>query len=602
MLSPDARAVAIDLLRPAAGWRLDQAVLTTYSLDLETLLALPLAVLAQSDGALETLLENPLHLHTALQEAGERIRVFVDRGGIGIPRAHRELYALLEPSVHLVRAPNGGAFHPKVWVARFVCEDEPPVLRVAVLSRNLTDDRSWDLALVSEAAEVGRRRVAASRPLAELFARLPDLCQSPLPTKVSDTIGELAQALHRVAFPAPREFSSPIRFHCLGLGKPSATPWQPFPAGKRLFAMAPFANRTALDAVADAASEHRVLLSRAETLDALPASALEDWHEVLVLEDTATDETEDASAPRPSGLHAKAVCVEHGWDATWFVGSANLTRAAFLGHNVEVVAELTGRRGSASSDRGCGIERLRTGMEGLWRPYRRQEERPLDEEAEHLREQLERARAALLDARLTLVCEGAGDDWRLSLHGTLALPDAAADAVELSCWPVSLPEEQGRTLPLPVHWTLPLARITCFMAFRLHAPGLADGDLRLTLKLPAEGLPEGRVQRILGSLIDSPERLLAFLRALLGGLEGLAEWPQGDDKTGTHGSWGNEGSQRAVLEDLVRAASREPARLEPVRRLMEDLRESEEGRRIVPADLLALWDAVAAAIAERGQR
>ena len=41
----------------------------------------------------------------------------------------------------------------------------------------------------------------------------------------------------------------------------------------------------------------------------------------------------------------KLIAIEHGWDVSWFVGSANLTAAAFLGRNVEVMASVTGRKG-----------------------------------------------------------------------------------------------------------------------------------------------------------------------------------------------------------------------------------------------------------------
>ena len=118
MLSPQARTVAMELLRPPPGLRLDLAVLTTYTLDLEALLALPLAAMAHADGGVEKLLEDPLLLLQALREAGDRIHVFVDETGIAVPRRERELYATLEESVHPVRAPGGGVFHPKVWLAR----------------------------------------------------------------------------------------------------------------------------------------------------------------------------------------------------------------------------------------------------------------------------------------------------------------------------------------------------------------------------------------------------------------------------------------------------------------------------------------------------
>lgn len=142
MLSPDSRTVAFELLRAPAGYDLDFTLLTTYTLDLEALLALPLSVVSRADKGIEYLLADPLLLLEALRQAGKRIHLFVDRAGIAVPRTRRELYAMLESSVHPVRAPGGGVFHPKVWVARFTAEGAPPLLRIAVLSRNLTFDRS----------------------------------------------------------------------------------------------------------------------------------------------------------------------------------------------------------------------------------------------------------------------------------------------------------------------------------------------------------------------------------------------------------------------------------------------------------------------------
>ena len=115
MLSPDSRTVAFDLLRPPADYNLDFALVTTYTLNLEALLALPLGLVARADNGLEDLLADPLLLLEALRRAGERIHVFVDRAGIAIPRKRRELYAMLEPSVHPVRAPGGGASGACSW-------------------------------------------------------------------------------------------------------------------------------------------------------------------------------------------------------------------------------------------------------------------------------------------------------------------------------------------------------------------------------------------------------------------------------------------------------------------------------------------------------
>ncbi|MCG6942836.1 MAG: phospholipase D family protein [Thiohalocapsa sp.] len=605
MFSPETRTVAMDLLRPPPGWRLDAALLTTYSLDLDTLLALPLAILACADGGLDELLEEPLRLLVALREAAQRVHVFVDRAGIGAPLIPRSLFALLEPCVHPVVAPGGGAFHPKLWLARFVPDGDadtaapPALLRMAVLSRNLTDDRSWDLALASEARPGARQRYRAARPLAELLRALPGLCLSRPPETLNALLAELADAVERTRFPAPAGCDGAVRFHCLGLGAGTARPWRPVPDAGALLAMAPFVDAGILAAQAAPGGRSRTLIARGEALDALPAAALDGW-EVLVLGDAADGEPDDRAAGRPSGLHAKAIGFEQGRDATWLVGSANLTQAAFRGRNVEVMAEITGRRGPR--DKGLGLERFRAGIAPLCTPYFRQEPAPADAALVAAEQRLEQARHDLAESDLRLAAVPAGDDWTLTLDGTATLP---ADITAV-CWPISIRGDEARALRLPVNWRLPGSRLTAFVAFRLRAVAMgADAavpELAFTLKLPAAGLPDGRVHEILRVLIDSPERLLRFLRALLGGLEGLMDWglAAGDDDSETHpalrsahpAAW----SDAAVLEDLVRAAARDPARLQPVRRLLVDLCASDEGRRLVPDGLLALWQAVDAAL------
>ena len=184
--------------------------------DLEALLVLPLSVLAHTDGGLEELLADPLRLHQAIQHAGDRVHVFVDETGIGVPRSARPLYSMLESSVHAVRAPSRGAFQPKEWAARFAAKDETAedLLRVAILSRNLTFDRSWDVALASAAPPGSGRRVSASRPLGGFLRELPQLPTSPnrVPQDVAERVEALADRIPDTQKPAgQRHHSVPAR-------------------------------------------------------------------------------------------------------------------------------------------------------------------------------------------------------------------------------------------------------------------------------------------------------------------------------------------------------------------------------------------------------
>ena len=618
MLPPDSRTTAFELIRPPGGYRLDFAVMTTYTLDLEALLVLPLSVLAHPDGGLEELLADPLRLHQAIRDAGDRVHAFVDEKGIAIPRGARSLYSMLESSVHPVRAPNRGAFHPKVWVARFTAADEAAedLLRVAVLSRNLTFDRSWDVALASEALLRSRRRVAASRPLHDFLLALPQLAADRIPQGIVERVEALADQVTRTAFPAPDGFDSPVEFHAIGL-KRGRRSWSPPSSGHRTLAVAPFVNRTGLDAVGKLSGNDRILVSRQEDLDELSEDALAAWREIFVLSDTAQGEAEDGPADmdedgpadtagtnegdpgtgvdaRPSGLHAKMIAVEHGWHVTWSVGSANLTAAAFTGSNVEMMASVTGKKGSKGGASGCGIDRfLDGGFQKLCVPYQRVEPEKEDPRVTDARARLEAARDALVDAALGVVCASADDLWTLTIDGSVVLP---AEDVEVVAWPVSVAEDQACRLPEPLRWRLPVARLTAFIAFRMSVPVRGVDDIRMTLRLPAEGMPEDRIHQVLRTLLDSPEKFLRFLRALLGGLEAvLGEKDEGEGDGAA--PWGVGGGGETLLDDLVRTASRDPDRLEPVRRLIDDLRKTDEGRRIVPDELFAVWMAVEEALA-----
>ena len=121
-------------------------------------------------------------------------------------------------------------------------------------------------------------------------------------------------------------------------------------------------------------------------------------------------------------------------------------------------------------------------------------------------------------------------------------------------------------------------------------------DVKPFQQLAAEGLPEGRLAHVLRTLIDSPERFLRFLRALLGGLDGLVDWSVGEGTGGGSQAWAVGLGGETLLEDLVRVASRDPKRLQPVKKLIDDLRSTEEGRQIVPDDLYAVWTVVEEAI------
>ena len=117
VLDPDARTIYLSALRPPDGYTLDRAIGTTYSLDLVTLLSVPLAfALFDRAESNEELLKDPVLLLEALRRHAQRTSIFCNAGQIASPRGAHALFIALEPMVHEVRCPNrGGEVAPVPW-------------------------------------------------------------------------------------------------------------------------------------------------------------------------------------------------------------------------------------------------------------------------------------------------------------------------------------------------------------------------------------------------------------------------------------------------------------------------------------------------------
>ena len=151
------------IIAPPADYKLDFAIGTTYSLDLDALvgacIALGLAEETDSD-----LMKNPICLLEALRATGDKIALFCEGGQIHLPNSVTSLYILLEKMVFPVTtdAKRGLAkypsFHPKFWLIKYVNNKGEALYRVVVLSRNLTFDRSWDVSFCMEGRKVAKSK------------------------------------------------------------------------------------------------------------------------------------------------------------------------------------------------------------------------------------------------------------------------------------------------------------------------------------------------------------------------------------------------------------------------------------------------------------
>jgi hypothetical protein len=595
VLDPKHRLLLLDALRPPDGYRFDEGIGTTFSLDLLALLTAPVAFTLFE-------IEDPTHsaasdsmevLHSARQHA-ERLTIFCQSTRISVPKRHLPQFAFVERCIVECRKP-GGLFHPKLWALRFVNDAGEVVYRVLCLTRNLTFANSWDTALVLDATP-GPRPIGRNRPLADFIAALPTLAKEPSPDVVARA-NRLAEQLRYAPFSLPDGVSD-LRFWPIGLDDRPVWPFSRL--GKRLLVISPFVTDGCLERLGRASGD-AVLVSTREDLKRLGArpngfKSFNILHEAAVaefLDEEAADR--DTETRRLSGLHAKCYVTENGSEATVWTGSANATDAAFS-TNVEFLVELTGPR------RRLGLDAVLAQVKDELRFGNLLEDgsglvatEPLDADMEALRSRLEEARAILGDAGLRGVATPSGQGWDLTVRGRLEKPLPAG--ITAWGWPMPAPGRKqlvgaGQDLGLQFP-DLSFESLSPFLSIRLEAlVGRLQDDCQFLLMVPLDGLPADRQERVLRSLVKDRAALMRFLYLLLAE-EGHALVSTNGTSLGADGkdeSWRwYGGSQPGLFELLVRALSSRPQRIDEVARLIDDIRAGGRETEMLPPGFFDIW-------------
>lgn len=606
MLDPHDRVLFSEALRPPDGYQLSWAIGTSYTLDLVAAMAAPLAFALfdwQQQDASPTGAD-AIPLLEALRRYAGRLTVFVQAGQIAVPKPQQFLLSYLEDSIIETTAPvRSGLFHPKTWLLRFAADDAPVRYRFACLSRNLTFDRAWDTAVIVEGNVADRQRAfAVNHPLADFIAALPDLALRPVSPEIAERARQGHREVLRVAWELPAGFDG-LAFWPMGIR--GHRRWPLAGRADRLLVVSPFLSQATL-ARLGGRGHGNVLVSRLESLQEL--KDLGSFQSAYVLDDAASiDDDRDDADPADhalQGLHAKLYVADAGWQASIWTGSANATDAAF-GPNVEFLVELRGLRSKFGIDallaKGVGEARF----SDLLQPYSQHQHLAPDELEEGLRARIEHARQAL--ARATMVARvqagGATDQLTVTLlseHGSAGIPDD----VSVRCWPVMLGEAASECLtvssPVLARFTVTGEELSSLFAFAVEATeGTRSREVRFTLNLSLEGAPEGRHDRVLRAVLRDRNRVLRFLLFLLADgdptqtADLLASRHQAGD--------GNGVAEHQLildiplLESLLRALDREPAKLDHIAALISDLRKSPDGPELIPEGFTDVWEPVWAA-------
>ena len=607
MLDPDSRSLYISAFIPPPGMVFDEAIATTFSMDPVLLLEAPLHLALMTDA--NTSEKDPLPILEAMRRYSKSITVYVQKGRIYVPVKPNPVFGLLEEMIVEVNAPAGGVFHPKIWAIRFSSPNkESSMIRLLILTRNMTTDPSWDISLRLEGAMVEDKEKVVNEPLAHFFRELPKLA----PTGVSQARREqsirFSEYIRKVEWELPDDFDK-LAFYLLGTGT-GKLDWYP-PESDRMAIISPFCSDEVLQTLAEKTKHAVALISTPELMHGLQEDTVGCFSRCWYLNKAAeTEEGEDKDNEETegvfsAGLHAKAYLFETDHGRTHLVtGSANATNAALLNSkNIEILVGLEGK-----TDKVGGIKGLlhEDGLGKYLVPFDAgdQGNTDIDPQMQKAEKCIDNARRKLAEAQLSLKCNKAsGDDlWTLTLVGNIPSLDGIQTA---TAWPITVTENSGASLTGNNSGEISLGEfstssVTGLVAFELRSCHRPDFSVSFVMNLPIEGIPAERNSAILETVVRNQDGFIKYILLLLGD-----EAANGNASSGfgtRFDKWISKlssGEEIPLLEEMVRAYSRHPDRLSEISRLIHDMLSRGNANQVVPEKFLKLWKVFESALGER---
>ena len=344
------------IIAPPADYKLDFAIGTTYSLDLDALVGACIA-LGLSEETDSDLMKNPICLLEALRATGDKIALFCESGQIHLPNSVTSLYILLEKMVFPVTtASKRGllkypSFHPKFWLIKYVNNKGEALYRVVVLSRNLTFDRSWDVSFCIDGKK-SNYETDKNNPVSDfvsyLIKQLPDTENA---SEKQKKMRSLLRELKHVEFSLDsREFYDfdfiPVGISNKYNSKQDALYNLLEDSFHEVLIMSPFLSKGVIKDFNDRNkyiehSEH-VLITRASELGKLKPTDCSNF-EIYTMKDAVIDGesliSEENASTQKQDIHAKIYMIMKYPNTYLYLGSLNASHNALNG-NIEFMVKL----------------------------------------------------------------------------------------------------------------------------------------------------------------------------------------------------------------------------------------------------------------------
>lgn len=577
------------LLLPPVGFTLVRAVGTTYSLDLETLMSVCI-VLGSQESTDSSLTKNPFAILKSLQGLSEKLLIFCEAGQIAQMAPEKSpLMLMLDKMIvpvklKSIKGKDIPSFHPKTWTLQYEDADGNQHFRFIVLSRNLTFDRSWDVAVSLDGKMTGGRH-RPSYPIVDFleYLKYNALEGVSLKTEKRRILNALIQDLPFVKFSLEDKRFLDFEIIPLGIGTVDIDK-DPLMTNSfhDMFIMSPFVSSGVLQSFDNRKIlkiNNRHLITRTTELHKI-AGKLNNF-KVFTIKDAVVEGEEivsdnETSNVQQQDIHAKIYLMTKDSSSTLYLGSMNASDNG-LHRNIEMLLKLSAYRYYLNIEQ---IEADLFGPDEKWNPFEEIDLNDVDskEPEQNEKDALERMIKMICRLRAKAVVEQTGDSYKITI--TIACPREGFPDAEIA------PARTVRTQPLAEKMVFEdLSALELTELYRITAKGKTENITRMIL-IPTE-MPLNRDDMVVRSILKDKRAFVDYLAFILGDdyvLSALEMENTTSDRDNDHRS--EEVGLPAIYEKMIKVAYSEPERLKEIRHIMDRIADCD----VIPDEFIQMYD------------
>lgn len=597
------------ILAPPAGYYLDFAVGTTYSLDLDALVGACLA-LGLSEETDSELMNNPVCLLEALRSTGDKVALFCEGGQIAMPNHVTPLYILLEKMVFSVKtAKKRGiaafpSFHPKFWLIRYRNKDGDLLYRVIILSRNLTFDRSWDVTYYMD-GRLSEETSEKNEPICDFLRYL--MIQLPSDENGKEkakSIRAMIRELPNVVFePAEKEFYD-FEFIPNGIKRQTGDIYRfnetPLfqDTFHEIFIMSPFISGGIIRDFNDRNSKSPIedsrymLITREMSLGRLKLEDVSRF-KIFTMRDAVIDgETaisEDAQEIQKQDIHAKVYMIRKYSNSDLYLGSLNASYNAVHG-NVEFMIRLRAKNRYLNMDK-LTAALFGSEKDGSDNPFQEVtlQNAIIVEEDDRINALNAVIKSINRSNAKAYVKQDDDEYYSISVH----FGDCDIKEYHISMRPLlsRRSEDFGENVLF--------SRLTMTQLSEFYVLSVSDGEqmVERVLIIPTDGLPEDREKAVVSSVVSNRDCFYRYIAFLLGDDAILSVLEVNTAAGDANGTYSRQSYHvPALYEKMLQTAALAPEKFKGIEYLMKTI--SEDG--IIPEDFKKLYETFKKAVRING--